>query len=112
MLQTFHIGLKVFSGLSAAAATRMLRRHLTELGVEGAKIYSLHSFRRGAAQDAMEAGCTLEFLLTAGGWSSRACFTYIKSRDLCNRAAMEFIVDNSDSECDEPCARKGPSARV
>jgi hypothetical protein len=111
MLMAYGSGCRIFEGFTPAAATRMLRKHLVALKVVGAMTYTLHSFRRGAAQDVMEAGCSMKFLLAAGGWSSRACFIYIKSRDLCDRSAMEYLVDNSDSDEDGASTTKRPTAR-
>jgi hypothetical protein len=51
-------------------------------------------------EDFVDAGCTLQMLLEAGGWASRACFMYLKPQDLDLKAVVRFVADESDSECD------------
>ena len=97
---SFALGALVFEGISPAVATRRLRKHLDAAGVSDSKCYSLHSFRRGAAQDLVAAKCTLAFLLLAGGWSSRACFEYLQPSELNLKGALNLIMNDSDSDCD------------
>ena len=99
-LDGFRRGEMPFKGISAAGATKKLREYLARCGIEDPGNYSLHSFRRGAAQDYVDFGCTLQQLLIAGGWCSRACFAYLKPEDLNVGAAAKFIIDDSDSDAD------------
>ena len=46
-------------------------------------------------------GCTLQELLEAGGWTSRACFAYLRPHDLDLNAVVKHIVDGSDSESED-----------
>ena len=91
-------GARPFGKLSAVQATKKLRHYLTICGVDEPSKYTLHCFRRGAAQDYVEFGCTLQELLIAGGWSSRACFVYLRPKDMNVHNVAKFVVDNSDSE--------------
>jgi hypothetical protein len=97
-LKAFPIGHKPFEGLTAAAATKLLRKYLGECGIENVAVYSLHSFRRGCAQDLCDFGATLQDLLSAGGWNSRACFTYLRPQDMNLKAIAKFIAEDSDSD--------------
>jgi hypothetical protein len=97
-MQSFKIGASPFQGLTPAKATKLLRTYLAECGVDDPMKYSLHGFRRGAAQDMCDMGCTLQELLVAGGWSSRACFAYLRPEDLDMKAVIKHVVDASDSE--------------
>jgi hypothetical protein len=97
-LAEMEIGEAPFNSLSAAAATRRLRKHLSAIGVTNAADYTLHSFRRGAAQDLVQMGADIETLLAAGGWNSRACCEYVKPSDLNPEAVLNYIIDDSDSD--------------
>jgi hypothetical protein len=100
-LQAFAMGASPFEGWTPAKATKILRVYLAECGVGDTSKYSLHAFRRGAAQDMCDMGCTLEELLNAGGWSSRACFAYLRPQDLDMKAVIKHVVDLSDSESED-----------
>ena len=97
-LSTFEIGGFPFGSLSASTTTRKLRMDLEAIGVTDAILYSLHSFRRGGANDMKELGCSVEDLQRAGGWNSRACFDYIMPEDMDVGGAIAFMVDDSDSD--------------
>ena len=100
-LADFKVGEFPFLGISPGMATRRLRADLRDVGVADYNLFSLHSFRRGAAQDMSDMGCTLQELLDAGGWSSRACFAYLRPQDLDLKAVIRFVVDGSDSESED-----------
>ena len=100
-LRSFGVGAMPFQGVTAAAATRRLRRYLEALGVADVGLYSLHAFRRDAANDMKDMGCTLAELLEAGGWTSRACLKYLKPEDLDLHAVIKFVAVESESERDD-----------
>jgi hypothetical protein len=97
-LEKCSVGDFPFGVLSPATATRKLRGDLLSLSVADHMSYTLHSFRRGGAQDMKELGCSVEDLQRAGGWNSRACFLYVMPDDLDMLSAVTFMVDESDSD--------------
>jgi hypothetical protein len=97
-LTQFKRGDAPFGRLSPAAATRCLRNDLSACGVKDGPLYSLHSFRRGGAQDMKELGCPIEDIKRAGGWASRAYCGYLVPEDMDLDATISFMVDESDSE--------------
>jgi hypothetical protein len=100
-LKASTVGTFPFQGITPAKATRLLREYLEICSISEVKAYSLHAFRRGAAQDMCNMGCTLQELLEAGGWCSRACFAYLQPQDLNLSAVVKHIVDESDSESED-----------
>jgi hypothetical protein len=96
--KTFDVDERPFGNLTAGIAVRKLRRHLAAIGVSDAERYTLHAFRRGAAQDLAAGGCTIVQLLRAGGWRSKACFQYLDQADLNMIAAAAYMANESDSD--------------
>ena len=92
------VGEAPFGEMSAATATRKLRNDLEACGVQDFVLYSLHSFRRGGAQDMKEMGCSVEDTQRAGGWQSRAYFGYLQPEDVNTSAVVNSMVDDSDSD--------------
>ena len=97
-LRSHEVGYAPFRNFSASSATRKLRKHLATIGIDNPNAYSLHCFRRGAAQDLVQMGADIATLLAAGGWNSRACFDYVKPADLHGQAILEYIIDESESD--------------
>ena len=59
-----------------------------------------HAFRRGMAQDLLDSGSTLSYILRAGGWRSGAFLRYLTGSSLDDREALEFTVNDSDSDAE------------
>ena len=97
-LQSFRHGDLSFKELPAAVATKKLRHFLGRCRLQDPQLYTLHCFRRGAAQDYVDFGRTFQQLLIAGGWNSRECFVYLRPEDLNVNAAAKFIADDYDSD--------------
>jgi hypothetical protein len=85
--------LKVFS--LRASAINQIQEACTKLGLPRP---TWHSFRRGAAQDALRAGCTLAQVLQKGGWRSSSFLVYLTRKDVDDRAALELALADSDSD--------------
>ena len=71
-----------------------------EAGVQDWSQTGTHSFRRGMAQDIIDAGSPLSVLLRAGGWSSSAYAEYLRERQGREAAVGQAIIALSDSEDD------------
>jgi hypothetical protein len=99
-LTTFLVGAHPFSSISAARALANLRGHLVLLGVDKARHYRLHDFRRGHAQDMSENGATLCEILAAGEWRSPAFLVYLDAAELETRAVIEACQAESGGESD------------
>jgi hypothetical protein len=97
-LTQFKRGEAPFGKLTPAAATRLLRNDLSACGVKDFALYSLHSFRRGCAQDMKMMGCPIDDIKRAGGWSSGAYGNYLIPEDMDVKATIDFMVDDSDSD--------------
>ena len=57
-----------------------------------------HAFRRGMAQDLLDAGSTLTTIMRAGGWRSSAFLRYLCGSTVDAREALEFGLADSDSD--------------
>ena len=57
-----------------------------------------HAFRRGMAQDILDAGGNLAVLLRAGDWSSTAFLHYLRESQTQDVAVGHAIINLSDSE--------------
>ena len=57
-----------------------------------------HGFRRGMAQDIIDAGSPLSVLLRAGGWSSAAFLEYLRTDQCQDVAAGQAVIYLCDSE--------------
>ena len=57
-----------------------------------------HAFRRGMAQDLLDAGSTLTMILRAGGWRSSAFLRYLCGSAVDARESLEFALADSDSD--------------
>ena len=55
--------------------------------MRNAEKYTLHSLRRGAAQELLSKGGDLAVLLKAGGWRSSAFRAYMDEMDIQNTVA-------------------------
>ena len=55
-------------------------------------------FRRGAARDMLNSGCTIAQILSAGGWRSGAFLRYLTRRDVDQRSALELALVESSSD--------------
>ena len=81
--------------VSASVGLKRIREACKTLGFPQ---ISWHAFRRGAARDMLEKGCSLAQVLLAGGWRSSAFLKYLSRRDVDARMALELSFANSDSE--------------
>jgi len=93
-------GAQPWACFTAAIARCHLRSTLTALGFGSPGNYGTHDFRRGHAKDMQQAGATMEAILAAGEWRSRAVFTYLDhaelERDDALEAAMHSDTDNEE----------------
>ena len=91
-------GCAPFSKFSAGFANSELKRRVAIAGCQGAQQYTLHAFRRGHAQDIAENGGDLQYILSAGQWSSKAFLDYLNKVKLDSEAVAEAQVCLSDSD--------------
>ncbi len=80
---------------SSASALAIIRSSCLALGLPRV---GWHSFRRGAARDMLNAGCSLAQILEAGGWRSAAFLRYLSRRDIDARVALELAEVASGSD--------------
>jgi hypothetical protein len=80
---------------SAAQGLVQVKLACAELAIP---ISGWQAFRRGAARDMMNSGCTLAQILGAGGWRSGAFLRYLTRRDIDQRSALELALVESDSD--------------
>ena len=80
---------------SPAEATKKFRQCCEAAGISWP---GWHSFRRGMASDMLDNGAPLSLILRAGGWRSGAFLSYLTKSALDNREAIEFSMNDSDSE--------------
>ena len=80
---------------------RKVKEYALTLGFEGAARASSHGFRRGMAQDIVDAGGSLATLLKAGGWCSAAYAQYLRDNQAVDVAASHAVLSLSDSEDDK-----------
>ena len=59
-----------------------------------------HAFRRGMAQDIIDAGGSLAVLLRAGDWKSRAFLSYLRESQPQEAAVSQAVINFSDSEAE------------
>ena len=90
----------LFAGVSAQWALAELRRRLGLLGVADPAQYTLHSLRRGKAQDLLRAGGRLVDILRAGEWTSAAFAEYLDLEELDGAAELEAHLAESGSDLD------------
>ena len=76
-LASLKFGARPFNGYTSSFATRELRRRLRVLQIESADCYTLHSFRRGRAQDLAASGHTVAQIMAEGGWKSGSWAQYL-----------------------------------
>ena len=82
---------------SASEAQRKFRVCCDEIGLSWP---GWHALRRGVASDMLDKGCTLSHVLRAGGWRSGAFLAYLSCSSLDRREAVEFALNDSDSDRD------------
>ena len=77
---------------------KKVKEYALVLGLEGAARASSHGFRRGMAQDIVDAGGSLATLLKAGGWCSSAYTQYLRDNQSVDVAASAALIYLSDTE--------------
>lgn len=82
---------------SPAEATRMFKACCDTAGIPWP---GWHAFRRGMATDMLDKGSPLSLILRAGGWRSGAFLTYLTRSALDKREAVEFTLNDSNSDGD------------
>ena len=82
---------------SKAHITDVLKRLCQELSISWP---GFHAFRRGMAQDILESGKDLSFILRAGGWRSKAFMDYLTRAKLDARESLNYALADSDSDQD------------
>jgi len=85
----------VFTSIHLQADMFLIRSILEPIGISS---ISWHSFRRSCAQDMLRSGCTISQIIRAGGWRSAAFVQYLNRRDLDDRAHLNLICQDSDSD--------------
>ena len=80
------------------------RKHLQVLaGMVGVLVpgrVGTHAFRRGMAQDIVDAGGSMAMLLRAGEWRSSAFLRYLREAQPQEAAVAQVVINLSDSDCD------------
>lgn len=96
-------GSQPFVHIRSAQALLALRELLLELNVPDALCYGTHGFRRGHAEDLLQAGGRLGDILAAGDWRSAAFLDYLNKERLVRDRIAEAhaAVTASDSSSDE-----------
>ena len=75
-----------------------MRRVAEEVGIENHSKIGTHAFRRGMAQDIIDAGGSLSVLLRAGEWNSSAFLRYLRQSQPQETAVAQAVINLSDSE--------------
>lgn len=91
-------GDKVCRGLCAKRALGLLRKSLTDLGVDNAGQYRTHDLRRGHAQDLLQSGAPLAAILAAGEWRSPAFLSYVDQAKWEGEAVLAAHLGESSDE--------------
>ena len=79
-------------GIKLYSFRARIRSLAQQVGVKDWAHVGTHSFRRGMAQDIVDAGSPLGVLLRAGGWSSSAYLEYLREGQ-CTEAAADSHLD-------------------
>ena len=87
----------VFPSISLSRDIRVIRNIAADIGVQD---ISWHSFRRSAAHTMLKQGGTISQIIRAGGWKSSAFLQYLSRRDVDDRAHLELIHQDSESDTD------------
>ena len=88
---------KVFSFTLADLRKNIERLALATIANPGGKV-GTHAFRRGMAQDIIDAGGSLAVLMRAGEWKSRAFLNYLREAQPQETAVARAVINLSDSE--------------
>ena len=84
--------------MTSAHFISKVREHAVQLGMETHSKVGTHAFRRGMAQDIIDAGGSLAVLLRAGDWRSTAFLTYLRESQPQEAAVAQVVINLSDSE--------------
>ena len=84
--------------ITATTFTKHLRRDVLSAGVAQAPKLGSHCWRRGMAQDLVNAGGSLATLLRVGQWKSSAFCMYLSEHSVDELAISKLIIDHSDDE--------------
>ena len=76
----------------------MVRCVAEEVGIENHSKIGTHAFRRGMAQDILDAGGSLAVLMRAGDWRSSAFLAYLRESQPQETAVSQMVFNLSDSE--------------
>ena len=116
LVQACSPGQRLFEGISAADALRVLRILLAELGTQSPDLYRTHDLRRGHALDLQLSGAQLHVwpvpgvtpvsqgaplwvILAAGEWKSPAFLDYLNLHRLEGDMVVQaHIAESSDEE--------------
>ena len=71
-----------------------------DIGLQQHAEIGTHAFRRGMAQDIVDAGGSLSVLLRAGEWNSGAFLKYLRESQPQEAAIAQAVINLSDSEED------------
>ena len=72
----------------------------SRIGANNGSRVGTHAFRRGMAQDIIDAGGSLAVLLRAGDWKSRAFLSYLRESQPEEAAVSQAVINISDSEAE------------
>ena len=82
--------------ISPTQLQRNLKSDLVAIGVPDAERYTLHGFRRGAAQEMFNRGASLSAILIAGGWRSSAFLVYLQQSKIDCDKLFECLCEEDD----------------
>ena len=91
-------GKPLFSGITAAKATRVLRACLKSLNLREHEEYRSHDFRRGHGMELVASGAPLWEILGAGEWRSPAFLHYLSLHELEEGLVMQAHLEESGSD--------------
>jgi len=91
---------RLFPDISYTESLALLKSAAQELGLEQAQCWGTHAFRRGWADEALQAGGPTA-LFYSGGWRGVAAFGYTSAQAKGAIAAAEWLISFSDSSNDE-----------
>jgi len=85
-----------FAEVQYAEALAVLKMAAGALGFQHPESWGTHAFRRGFADEALQAGGP-QALFFSGGWRGVAAFGYGSAQSRGAIAAAEWLIDHSDS---------------
>ena len=91
------VNTNVFS-TTKTAFSAVIKELAIAVGVKDGHRVGTHAFRRGMAQDILDAGGSLAVLMRAGDWRSSAFLAYLRESQPQETAVSQMVFNMSDSE--------------